>query len=138
MARATRPRHADTSVWLAGPSGARKFTSAFVLERLFSNVGFCTVAIDEDELRRNFNSDLGLSREELPAPLLSFRLSRFSPKITQKRVELPMYRFPRYLRGERRICAAAEKKSLYAQAASRGIWNQQGLNQLARRRRIQF
>jgi len=138
MARATRPRHADTSVWLAGPSGARKFTSAFVLERLFSNVGFCTVAIDEDELRRNFNSDLGLSREEptedvrrvsgaadLPAAAGSATIVPFISFFTQnhakarRTADVPFSKV--FTRGTPDLCRRREKKLVCTSSLSRNL-----------------
>lgn len=62
--RVARSGHIGSIPWLTGLSGAGKSTLASELERPLSDVGYSTVVLDWDELRRSLNSDLGFSKED--------------------------------------------------------------------------
>lgn len=62
--RVARSGHIGSILWLTGLSGAGKSTLAFELERPLFDVGYSTVVLDWDELRRSLNSDLGFSKED--------------------------------------------------------------------------
>lgn len=62
--RVARSGHIGSILWLTGLSDAGRSTLAFELERPLFSLGYSTVVLDWDELRRSLSSDLGVSKED--------------------------------------------------------------------------
>jgi bifunctional enzyme CysN/CysC len=62
--RAKRFGHVGAVIWLTGLPASGKSTLAMALERQLFDAGYAVFAIDEDNVRRGLNTNLGLSPED--------------------------------------------------------------------------
>jgi len=133
-------------IWLTGLSGSGKSTLANVLERRLVEMGFHTMLMDADNIRKGLNRDLGFSKAERVENIrrigevaklmtdaglivIAAFISPFQADRDLVRALLPAVAFLEiYLSTPLEVCEARDPKGLYRKARQGGISDFTGIS----------